>query len=112
MSTTTVAGPRGGTKYILAINFLELIMNANYHRPLIQQSLNTSTSSLYFTCKFLGMNYQTKFYANVAGSLENPSQYRQALDLAIFSLNKAIMLKIDLGNQTEVEEAFSRPLEL
>jgi hypothetical protein len=58
------------------------------------------------------LNYQTKFYANAAGNLENPSQFRQALDLAVFSLNKAILLKIDLGNQSEVEEAFSRPLEL
>ena len=97
---------------MLAINFLELIMNAKHHEQLIQQSLKSVSSSLYFTCKFLGLNYQTKFYANSSGNLETPTQFRQALNLAVFRLNKTILLKIDLGCQAEVEEAFSRPLEL
>lgn len=98
--------------YILALNFVELIMDIKNHEEFITISRQNAQSSLFFKTKFLGMNHQTKFYAKQTGNLDALSRFKQNLGMAIFDLNKTILLRVDLGNQAEVEEAFGRPMEL
>lgn len=108
----TITQGGGTSRYILALNFIELIMDCKNHEQFIGTARLNSSSSLFFKTKFLGSAHQTKFYAQKAGNLNNPSRFRHQLGMALFELNKTMLLKIDLSNQAEIEEAFSKPLEL
>ena len=67
-------------------------------------------SYMYLKFRFLGQTYQTKFVSN-QGTLQN-SVYLRSLQISVLEIKKTVFIEVDLLRQGEVEEAFSRPLEV
>lgn len=82
-------------KYILCLNFIEMIMR---ERSDLLNLSRTSTTSLYFKFKFLGKIYQTKFLP-----IQDSNQLMHKLNMMTFEINKATFIELDLSEQASVE---------
>ena len=65
---------------------------------------------MYLKFRLLGQTYQTKFISSLQTSQN--SVFLRQLNLTVFDVKKTVFIDLDFSKQAEIEEAFSRPLEL
>ena len=65
---------------------------------------------MYLKFRLLGQSFQTKFISNMQAS--QSSVFLQQLNITVFDIKKTVFIELDFLKQGEVEEAFSKPLEV
>jgi hypothetical protein len=96
--------------YLLGLNFIELIVKSR--KDIFEQTkinLATKPGFLYLKFRMLNQNYQTKLMAKHSLG-DNP--YFAHLDLQVINLNKTFFIELDFKNQTMMENALGKPLEI
>jgi len=68
------------------------------------------SQSCHFYLKFslLGHNYQTKFLSNRGVQTD----FFKSVNMKVFSIGRTVFVNVNLANQKEMEQAFSKPLEI
>lgn len=93
-------------QFLLGLNFVELVFKNKEHHLFT----SNEQSYMYLKFRFLGQTYQTKFVSNQA-ALHN-SAFLKSLQLSVLDIKKTVFIEVDLLRQAEMEEAFSKPLEV
>ncbi|CDW78943.1 c2 domain-containing protein 3 [Stylonychia lemnae] len=96
---------------ILGLNFVELLFKNRdelMQQTYLSQTLNQQ-SHMYLKFKVFGQNYQTKFMSSQS---TKESQHLKQLKIKVFDIKKTVLIELDYLNQKNIEELFSRPLEI
>ena len=95
-------------KFLLCINFVELVMRERSDLLNLQPD---SSSSLYLKFKILNQEFRSKFIPlQKDGNMQLVCKSK--VNMMTFDVNRTVFVDIDMDNTFEVEDAFGRPLEI
>lgn len=97
-------------RYILGLDFIELILKER--RDLVTH-VKGQTQRFFLKYRLFNQNYQTKFIGgDDRQSLSPLNILLQKLKLQKFDVRKATFLELDMLDQTSIEQAFGKPVEI
>lgn len=98
------------SKVILGLDFIELILKER--RDLVKH-VQGQTQRFYLKFRCFNQNYQTKFIGgDDRQSLDPLNILLQKIKLQKFDIKKTTFIELDLIDQTQIESAFGKPLEI